>query len=210
MRTFPALLCLFAMTALGRAQDFKSWNELDLTASWKKMEFLVPTYARFDSRLPNPRIVTTGINVDFCLSPHWTVTGGYLSADLLQSSQTVHVPLVAVSRRFRVRQLTFVDRNRFEKSIGYESSPVRYRNRVLLDRPFGLNEKWHVFAGDEVFLNLSAAKWNQNRFQIGGGMLLRPGLGLDSYYLLKNPNGGAPIHVAGMTLKVELRRKKRE
>jgi hypothetical protein len=101
-----------------------------------------------------------------------------------------------------------VDRNRFEKLIGYGSSPVRYRNRVLLDRPFGLHDRWHVFAGDEVFFDLSAARWDQNRFQIGGGARLRPGLGLDIYYLLKNPNGGAPIHVAGVTLKVEFRKKK--
>lgn len=207
MRTFPALVCLFAMTACGRAQEFQSWNELDLTASWKKMDFLVPTLARFDNRLPNPQLVATGITADFSMSRRVTLTGGYLCAELPQRSQAVHVPLVAASAAFRLRRFTVADRDRFEKLIGFGSSPIRYRNRVLLDRPFGLDDRWHIFADDEVFFDLSSARWNQNRFQAGGGARLTPGLALDLYYLLKNPKSGAPIHVLGLTLKIELRKK---
>lgn len=126
----------------GDGRCFASWqnrNEVDLTASWNKMDSMVPTYVRLDSRLPNPQLVASGMAADFRVSEHLILIGGYRFAELPQRSQAVHVPLVAVSTVIRVRRWTFVDRNRFEKLIGYGSSRVRYRNRVLLDRPFGLH-----------------------------------------------------------------------
>jgi hypothetical protein len=92
-----------------------------------------------------------------------------------QRSQTVHVPLVALSKAFNLHRFTFVHRNRFEKLIGFGNSPGRYRNRALLDRRFGHDDRWHVFVDDEVFFDLSAAKWNQNRFQVGGCARVSPG-----------------------------------
>jgi Protein of unknown function (DUF2490) len=210
MRTLAALFWLMLMTALGRAQDFQSWNEVDLTASWDKADILVPTLVRNDSSLPNPQLVATGVIADLSLPRYVTLTGGYLFADLPQRSQAVHVPLVAVSLSSRVRRFTFEDRNRFEKLIGFGESPVRYRNRALVDRPFGEDGRWHVFVSDEIFVDLSAGQWNQNRFQVGGGARVGPRSTVDVYYLLRNASGSASLtHVVGITLKVELIKKKK-
>ena len=65
--------------------------------------------------------------------------------------------------------LTAADRNRFEKLISYPEAPVRYRNQLLFDYAVS---RAHFFLDDEVFFNLSAGDFNQNRLQAGGGALL--------------------------------------
>jgi hypothetical protein len=141
-----ALLAFTVGASISGAQDFQSWNEVDLTASYKGVDFLVPLLARVDSSLPNPQLAATGITADFQLPWHLTFTGGYLFAVSPQRSLDVHLPLIAVTPTFRLRRLVVADRNRFEKLIGFVDSPVRYRNRLLVDLPFGARESWHAFA----------------------------------------------------------------
>jgi Protein of unknown function (DUF2490) len=205
MRSAALLFCLLIPTALAGAQDFQTWNEIDLSASWRNVDFMAPLLARTDPRLPNPQLAATGITADFHLPWRLTLTGGYLFADLPQRSLFVHIPLVAVTKSFRVARFTLADRNRFEKLIGYGTAPVRYRNRFMVDRPFGARDRWHLFVADEVFFDLSNAAWNQNRFQAGGGARLNRRLFLDGYYLQRNPSGDAPTtRVLGTTLRVAL------
>jgi hypothetical protein len=205
MRNFLLFLSLILPCGLARTQDFQSWNEVDLTASWRKVDFLAPFLARTDSSLPNPQLAATGLTADFPLQRHITLTGGYLFADLPQKSLAVHVPLVAVSNAFRLGRTTLAERNRFEKLFDYPNQPVRYRNRVLADEALGTNHRWHLFANDEVFFDLTAGAWSQNRLQAGGGVWLRSRALLDLYYLRRNASGGAaPVHVLGTTLRLAL------
>ena len=198
---------LWLLMGRAPAQDFQSWNEVDLTASWRKASFLVPLLSRTDTRSPNPQLVAGGATVDVLLPWRLTLTGGYLFADLPQRSLWVHLPLGALAKSWQAGRFTIVDRNRFEKLIGFPNSPIRYRNRLLLDRPLGSRDRWHLFADDEAFFDLSAGKWNQNRFQAGGGVRLSRRLFLDVYFLQKNPNGGQVTRVVGNILRVELARK---
>ena len=205
MRSAAALFCLVLFASRAEAQDFQSWNEVDLTASWRNVKFLVPLLARVDSRWPNLQLAATGIIADLPLSWRLTLTGGYLFAELPQRSEAVSFPLVAVSKSFQMGRITLADRNRFEKLVGFGTSPVRYRNRLLFDRPFGARDRWHVFADDEAFFDLSAVTWNQNRFQAGSGARLNRRLFFDVYYLQRNPSVGAlTTRVLGTTLRVEL------
>lgn len=82
MRSAAVLLSSFILTALAGAQDFQLWDEVDLTASRRNVDFLVPFLARTDTRLPNPQLAATGITADFRLPWRLTLTGGYLFADL--------------------------------------------------------------------------------------------------------------------------------
>ncbi len=205
MRSAAVLFWLLFPATLTKAQDFQIWNEVDLTATWGKIDFLMPLLTRIDTSLPNPQLAATGIIADLTLAKHLTVTGGYLFADLPQRSLLVHIPLIALSTGFQAGRFTIADRNRFEKLIGYPTSPVRYRNRVGLDREFGAHNRWHLFVNDEIFFNLSASRWNQNRFQAGGGARLNRRLFLDIYYLQRNAAAGAPeARVLGTTLRVAL------
>lgn len=207
-----AVLALFAVTvgaSLSSAQDFQSWNEVDLTASYKGVDFLVPLLARVDSTSPNPQLAATGVTADFRLPWHLTFTGGYLFAELPQRSLEVHLPLIALTPTVRLRRIVVADRNRFEKLIGFGDSPVRYRNRFLVDLPFGARERWHAFADNEVIFNLSARNWNQNRLQFGAGRQLASRFFFDVYYLRRNLSGRAPTqNVLGTTLRIGLRPRK--
>lgn len=205
MRSAAVVLWMLMLVPPAIAQDFQLWNEVDLTASWKKVEFLAPFLARTDTSLPNPQLAATGITADFPLPWRVTLTGGYLFADLPQRSQLVHLPLVAITKGGAIGRFTVADRNRFEKLVGFGTPPVRYRNRLLLDRAFGAHDRWHLFAGDEVFFDLSAGAWNQNRLQAGGGARLNRRLLLDVYYLQRDASGLAPTtRVLGTTLRLTL------
>jgi hypothetical protein len=208
MRAAASILWLLFFATIAGAQDFQQWNEVDITAAVGKADFLVPWLARTDSRLPNPQLAATGLVADYALPRRLTLTGGYLFADLPQHSDHVHIPLAAVSESFRLGHFAVVDRNRFEKLVGYGTSPVRYRNRILADCPLGVHDRWHVFASDEIFFDLSAAAWSQNRFQSGGGARINRRLSLDVYYLQRNAAGAAPTtRVLGTTLTVKLARR---
>jgi len=199
-------ILLVFVGAVCRAQEFQSWNEVDLTASWKKMDFLMPAVVRADPSLPNPQFVATGLVAFVPLSTHLKLVGGYLFADLPQRSQVAHVPVLAVEVAVHKEHLTLMDQNRFEKLFDYGSEPVRYRNLLLLDRPFGRNVQWHSFVDDEIFFDLSAVNFNQNRFQAGAGVHLHPRFLLDLYYLQKNPGSGTPTYAFGTILTVNLTR----
>jgi hypothetical protein len=206
MRILLLLSSLLFGSGLAQAQDFQSWNEVDLAATWRKVDFLFPLLARTDSSLPNPQLAATGITADIPLRWHSTLTGGYLFADLPQKSLAVHLPLVALTNSFRLGRTTLADRNRLEKLFNYSNSPVRYRNRFLADESLGANRRWHLFVDDEVFFDLTARAWSQNRLQAGSGIRLRPILLLDVYYLRRNASGGAgPVNVLGTDLRISLK-----
>lgn len=199
-------ICLFAAmhSRTVTAQDFQNWNEIDLTASWKKIDLLAPLVARTDPSKPNPQFAATGVLALIPLARHFQLVGGYLFADLPQNSQCAHVPVVAVAASLHARHLTLVEQNRFEKLFDYGAEPVRYRNLMLADVPFE-RKQWHCFVSDEVFFDLSNSSWNQNRFQAGAGRRLSPRLRLDLYYLRRNASGGAaPANVLGTILTVRL------
>ena len=53
-----SLLCLtflFLMGTANHAQEFQSWNEVDLSASWRHVDFLAPFVAAYRSRLAESR-----------------------------------------------------------------------------------------------------------------------------------------------------------
>jgi hypothetical protein len=196
-------MCLLVSPAI--AQDFQLWDEVDLTASWKKVEFLAPFLARTDTSLPNPQLAATGITADFPLPWRLTLKGGYLFVDLPQRALFVHLALVALTKSGTIGRFTFADRNRFEKLVGFGTSPVRYRNRLLVDRAFGAHDAGIGSPAMRYFSIRRPGAWNQNRQQAGGGALLNRCLLLDVYYLQRNARGPAPTtRVLGTTLRVTL------
>ena len=194
---------LVFIAATASAQDVQSWNEIDLTATIHRVDLLVPLLARTDPAVANPQLAATGITADLHLPAHLTLTPGYLFADLAQPPYRVHVPLIAITESIRLGPFTIADRNRFEKLFSYPTQPFRYRNRLLLDYAL---RKAHLFLDDELFVNLKARNFNQNRLQAGAGVRVNRHLNLDLYYLQKNPPTGPAIHVVGSTLRIALAR----
>lgn len=189
------------------ASDFEVWSELDLTRSINdRVSVMVPTLIRSSAGLPNPQLFATGATVDFGVSRYLTVTGGYLFGDLPEIGAGVqaHLPLVAVTARYKIRRLTIADRNRVEKLYGIPGDPVRYRNRLALD--FEFHRSWHAFLMDEALRDVSAGIWNENRFEAGAGRKLTNRTALDVYYLLRNAKHFSPFetHAIGLTLRLRL------
>ena len=89
-------VALFVATVLGGAdghcQSIQLWPEIDLSLSAKETNLLIPSLARFDSNLPNPQFVATGAIGTLRLSRRWSLSAGYLFADLPQHDQVAHVP----------------------------------------------------------------------------------------------------------------------
>jgi len=147
-----------------------------------------------------------GLEGEVRVRRYLTLTGGYLFVDLPQRAQShVQLPLVAATIMFRVGRLSMADRNRFEQLVGFGTSPVRYRNRLLVDVSFASDNKWHLFGDDEVFFDFSSSILSQNRLRLGGGIRVAAGVALDTYYLQRNLRRGAPTtHVIGTTLRIAL------
>ena len=212
MRLVIAAFASLLIAPQACAQEFQWWSEFDMTASVRSVEVLGLIATRTDSMLPNPQLVGGGLEGEVRVLRHLTLTGGYLFVDLPQRGRLhVQLPLVAATTMFRVGRLFMSDRNRFEQLVGYGTSPVRYRNRMLVDLSLGSDARWHLFGDDEAFFDFSTSTWSQNRLQLGGGVRLRPGVALDTYYLQRNVRGGAPTtHVLGTTLRVALHPVSRE
>src|SRR5262249_8419773 len=180
------------LTTTVQGQDLQWWGEVDVTGDWRAVHLLVPSVIRVDSQLPNPQLAATGVEIEVPLSRYITATGGYLFADLPQRAQShVHLPLIAVSTTVRLGRLTIADRNRVERLIGYGVSPIRYRNRFMVELPVGRADRWHVFGDDEAFLDTSVSNWTQNRLQVGCGARVASGVWVDLFYLQRRVAGGA-------------------
>jgi hypothetical protein len=207
VRLAAVLIGVLTLPRLVGAQQFQSWNEVDFTASWKKVDVLVPAVVRTDPVLPNPQFAAIGIVASVPFAKRLRVVGGYLFADLPQRSNHAHVPLVAVALTARKGHVTVLEQNRFEKLFDYGSQPVRYRNLLSGDARFD-HDRSHVFLDDEAFFNLSSSAWNQNRFQAGVGRRLSRRLTFDIYYLRRDAaTGTSPLHVLGTVLTVNLKPK---
>jgi hypothetical protein len=188
--------------AAGHCQSIQWWPEVDLSLNFKRSNLLIPSLSRFDSKMPNPQFFATGAIGALRLNRHWSLSAGYLFADLPQVDQVAHVPLVAVTPSWVIRRWTFSDVNRFERLLAYSNQPYRYRNRATADYAFGGHHTRHLYASNEFFDNLSAGTWNQNRAQVGFGILVYHRSRLDAYFLRRSAPGGKETSVIGTVFTV--------
>src|SRR5215831_4298990 len=85
-----ATFCGFLFTADAYGQDFQWWSEFDLEGSTRTVDVVAPFLVRLDPNRPNLQLVATGVTADVRLSRLFTLTGGYLFADLPQRAH-LHV-----------------------------------------------------------------------------------------------------------------------
>jgi len=198
-----ALLLVAALCgATGHCQSMQWWPEVDLSLTAKRANLLIPSLARLDSNLPNPQFVATGAIGTIHLNRRWSLSAGYLFADLPQHDQVAHVPLAALTPSWMKRKWTFSDINRFERLLAYPSQPYRYRNRATADYAFGRHGTRHLYASNEFFVNLSERSWNQNRAELGVGIMAGHCIRFDAYFLERSAPGGKETSVVGTILTV--------
>jgi hypothetical protein len=209
MRVLPCVfLVLLGFAGGARAQDFQQWNELDLAGSVRGYTLTAPLVARTDAaQSVNPILAATGLLLDTPMKHHVSGTVGYLWVTLPGSDAQANVPLLAATAQVRVRHLRIDDRNRFEQLVSYSNSPVRYRQRLLLEYPLGRRGRVQALCSDEPIWVLTPGKtqgWNQNRLQLGVEVRVAPRVTLDNYYLQRNAPSGATVYAIGTQVRVRV------
>jgi Protein of unknown function (DUF2490) len=205
-------VCGFAC-AQAASTDGEMWNEIDVSAPLSgRATLTVPLVLRASFQLPNPQLAGLGPIVDVAVQKHLTLTAGYLFVVLPNSGRgyDVDVPLVAVTFREEIGHLRLQDRNRVEGLFGIPKSPIRYRNKLVVDLP-SFSEEWLPFVSDEVFYDCSQSLWSQNRFQAGLGRQINEQVRLDMFYLERDAHKSLPsaTHAVGISLELRLTAKTR-
>ncbi|HEY6186322.1 MAG TPA: DUF2490 domain-containing protein [Pyrinomonadaceae bacterium] len=103
------------------------------------------------------------------------------------------------------------DRNRIEFRWVEGVYGVRYRNKLVIDKPLKIQTiGFTVYASGEMFYDRSYHSWNQNRYAFGVQLPSKRRIMLDIYYLRKNCTTCNPNHtdVLGLTLNLYFRRGK--
>jgi len=166
-----SILFLLGMLGIsrGRAQDLQTWNEIDVVGNWRKIDLTLPLVTRLDFRQSTPQLFAVGGLADIHLFADTVLTGGYLFVDLPTHNSEVHAPVISVSEKIRLGRLILSDRNQFERLVdlgrlgvhsGLGSSPVRYRNRFLIDESLARPLGGHLFAEEEAFYDFEVSHWN--------------------------------------------------
>jgi len=103
------------------------------------------------------------------------------------------------------------DRNRLEFRWKEEGYNFRYRNKLIIDRPFQIGSVTFIpYAAGELFWDRNSHAWNENRYAFGVRLPYKKRLMLDTFYLRKNCTGcnRTPTDVLGLTLNLYIKLKK--
>jgi uncharacterized protein DUF2490 len=88
------------------------------------------------------------------------------------------------------------NRNRLEFVSKAQVHNLRYRDKLIVDRPFQVHNLILIpYASGELFWDRNAHAWNQNRSAFGVRLPYKKSLVFDSYYLRKNCSGCSRPHV---------------
>lgn len=205
-------LCLLIVATLvaksAQGADVQMWNEVDLSASlMSRINITIPLVIRDSFNLANPQLYGAGAIVDVALTKYLSISGGYLFVGLphIGPGYNVNVPLAALTLHHRIGRFRVGDRNRWEQLRGLPGSPVRYRNKLLLDLPLD-SGRWTPFVSDEMFWDDSQSAWTQNRFEVGVGRELTARLRLDSFFLERTDleKSANNVHAIGLALEIHI------
>lgn len=100
------------------------------------------------------------------------------------------------------------DRNRLEFRWKEEGYNFRYRNKLIIDRPFQIGTVAFIpYAAGELFWDRNSHAWNENRYAFGVRLPVKKRLMLDSFYLRKNCTqcDRDPTNVFGVTVNVYIK-----
>ncbi len=187
------------------SSDFEAWSEVDIYLPLSgRLNLLCPATIRVSDTLRNPVLVGFGPSLNIAVTKRVLITAGYLYVDVphIGSGFKVNVPLAAITLSRTFSRWEFSDRNRGERLYGLPSNPFRYRNRV--GGQFRFDEKWRLFASDEIFYDFGASSWNQNRLIAGIATTVNPYVTVDLFYLRRTVQSAPPGTTDGVGITLEL------
>lgn len=191
------------------------WPEIDIYINLKPKVrlFLLGTVSKAveDGELFNAQAFEAqiGAHIDYIPNKHLILRTGYrYGRSLGDDSYREHRLLTEQTlRKLLPGDLLLSDRNREDFRFLKGDFSFRYRNRLTIEREFGLKRRTITpYVSGEVFYDTRYGIWNRNRFGAGVQISLRPGplrkmvmpkrqVILDLYYLRQNDSRSDTQHV---------------
>jgi Protein of unknown function (DUF2490) len=97
------------------------------------------------------------------------------------------------------------DRSQFEFRWVNGQYDFRYRNKLIIDRPFKIDKfRFSPYASGEVFWDRNHHSWNENQYAFGVQLPYKKTLMLDTFYMRQNCTTCSldPLNVIGVTLNL--------
>ena len=207
------LLCLFAITAFGQADETD--NQF-----WTDVQVAVPVTTHFDFNVLGA--LRLGRDISHTIDERIGAGFTFRYKNLQVSPNYLHIGMqpfagrriwenrltLPVQLTFRLGNFQLSDRNQFERRLRNSGvKTTRYRNRLMVQHPVG-SKDWQLslFVADEVFYDWSVDRWVRNRFSIGASKVFNKHFTQDIYYLRQNDGVSVPgdLNVIGTTLRIRL------
>lgn len=116
----------------------------------------------------------------------------------------------ALTSRFHLPwSLQLTDRNRFDLRVINDQFSWRYRNRLTLERSFGIKSfSFTPYARGEIYFDSNTGTLSKNTYSFGAYFPIRKRFELEGYFERENTTGGSPPYVNGIgtTLSIYFRR----
>lgn len=198
-------------TSTSAEADSELWSEIDLIQHLSSDVALTGVGVLWTrDGLRGPTIAGDGGGAILDIkSGSWTFSQGYLWVRVRGTPNgpgaDVRFPLISATYEAKWDPVTVSDRNRVDQLAGTPGNPVRYRNRLMVDRSLSTGRSiTDIFASEEIFYNLTADRWIRSRTQIGITMALNEDVKIQLYYLLQHDRYSAVrrVNVLGTAVQI--------
>jgi hypothetical protein len=150
-------------------------------------------------------------SIDQSRSKFLMVRVGYLVSRPRNNSgtSTEHMATAEATARAQLRGgLLFSERNRFDFRWVEGDPRHRYRNRLKLERTFGIGRfQFTPYAHGEIFYDLKPRDWSRLRYAAGAEFSITKRIVLEAYFLRQNTWASTPqfVHAFGTAVQFYLR-----
>jgi Protein of unknown function (DUF2490) len=205
LRLIICLLLLSCLSGSVFAQDGPTnrdevWPEVDLyinlNSKWR-LFFLGNISQERETNIDIEGQV--GAHVDHFFNKYLVFRTGYRYGFSLIEEDSFQEHRILFEQTFRVPipwKILLSDRNREDLRWVDGSFSVRYRNRLMLERDFGIgNFRFTSYASAEIYYDSRFDTFNRNRFVIGTTIPVNKHFALDLSYARQNDSRSQPNHV---------------
>jgi hypothetical protein len=205
LRVIICLLLLGCLSGQAVAQDGPEtrnelWPEVDLfiylNPKWRL--FLMATLSQ--ERETNIDLEgQTGVHIDHFFNKYLVFRAGYRYGFSLVEDDPFQEHRILFEQTIRVPfmwKILLSDRNRQDLRWVDGEFSARYRNRLMLERDFGIgNFRFTGYGSAEVYYDSRFDTFNRNRFIFGVAFPVTNRFGLDLNYARQNDSRSQPNHV---------------
>jgi hypothetical protein len=204
-------LCISGAAQIADADDFQSWNDLQLAVLVnERFDITLTGTFRFGKNVTqlNDRRIAAGIvykpNKSWAFQPfYWNIVARNARGRFLME----HRLNFRATYRFPFKKFGLSHRSWIERRLRKPRNSWRYRPSLTFEKDIGkVISGARVFVTEEVFYDSILKKFSRNRFSAGINKTLTKKLSLDVFYLRQNDGFSRPgdLNVIGTSFKIRL------